>query len=165
GLQDRAYHLRAVVPDARCHRNRRPRRGDPALVRTGCGRQQDRDLVRPLLDSHLFRLLRLRLDIHALRIREDQACTRASGATPLRFNALLRVAGACSCLPQRNIGMLVAKSYKLPEFLYWTRRSIYALLVISAVPVFCYQVLDMHWLVVPWSVVLLLGTAVALMAG
>lgn len=61
--------------------------------------------------------------------------------------------------------MLVAKSYKLPEFLYWTRRSIYALLVISAVPVFCYQVLDMHWLVVPWSVVLLLGTAVALMAG
>lgn len=61
--------------------------------------------------------------------------------------------------------MLVAKSYKLPEFLYWTRRSIYALLVISAVPVFCYQVLGMHWLVVPWSVVLLLGTAVALMAG
>src|SRR5690606_39561552 len=61
--------------------------------------------------------------------------------------------------------MLAARSYKLPEFLYWTRRSIYALLVISAVPVFCYQVLDMHWLVVPWSVVLLLGTAVALMAG
>lgn len=61
--------------------------------------------------------------------------------------------------------MLVAKSYKLPEFLYWTRRSIYALFFIGSVPVFCYQVLGMHWLVVPWSVVLLLGTAVALMAG
>lgn len=61
--------------------------------------------------------------------------------------------------------MLAGRSYKFPEFLYWTRRSIYALLVIGAVPVFLYEVLGMKWLIVPWSVVLLLGTAVALMAG
>ena len=61
--------------------------------------------------------------------------------------------------------MFAGRSYKLPEFLYWTRRSIYALLVVGAVPVFLYEVLGMTWLVVPWSVVLLLGTAVALMAG
>ena len=61
--------------------------------------------------------------------------------------------------------MLADRSYRFPEFLRWTRRSIYALLVIGTVPVFLYEVMGMKWLVVPWSVVLLLGTAVALMAG
>ncbi len=61
--------------------------------------------------------------------------------------------------------MLADRSYKFTEFLFWTRRSIYALAVVGTVPVFCHEVLDVRWLVMPWGVVLLLGTAVALMAG
>lgn len=61
--------------------------------------------------------------------------------------------------------MHAGKSYRFLEFLLWTRRSIYALVLVSAVPVVLYQVAGLHWLTMPWGVVLLLGTAVALMAG
>lgn len=61
--------------------------------------------------------------------------------------------------------MHAGKSYRFLEFLLWTRRSIYALVLASTVPVVLYEVAGLHWLTMPWSVVLLLGTAVALMAG
>src|SRR5688572_1948040 len=61
--------------------------------------------------------------------------------------------------------MLAMKSYRFTEFLYWTRRSIYVLVVVSTVPVVLYEVVGLQWLIIPWGVVLLLGTAVALMAG
>jgi putative membrane protein len=61
--------------------------------------------------------------------------------------------------------MHAGKSHKFPEFLFWTRRSVYALTVLSTTLVVLHQVAGWKWLVVPWSVVLLLGTAVALMAG
>jgi putative membrane protein len=61
--------------------------------------------------------------------------------------------------------MHAGKSYRFLEFLLWTRRSIYALVLVSAVPVVLYEVAGLHWLSMPWGVVLLLGTAVALMAG
>lgn len=61
--------------------------------------------------------------------------------------------------------MHTGKSYKLPEFLLWTRRSIYVLAVLSVVPVVLYQVLGWKWLAIPWGVVFLLGATVALSAG
>ncbi|HVK52985.1 MAG TPA: bestrophin family ion channel [Pseudoxanthomonas sp.] len=61
--------------------------------------------------------------------------------------------------------MHTGKSYKLPEFLAWTRRSIYLLAVLSVAPVVLYQVVGWKWLAIPWGVVFLLGATVALSAG
>lgn len=61
--------------------------------------------------------------------------------------------------------MHTGKSYRLPEFLAWTRRTIYLLLVLSVVPVLLYQLAGWTWLAVPWGVVLLVGTTAALSAG
>lgn len=61
--------------------------------------------------------------------------------------------------------MHTGKSYTLPEFLFWTRRSIYVLAVLGVVPVVLHQFLGLMWLTVPWGVVFLLGTTVALSAG
>lgn len=61
--------------------------------------------------------------------------------------------------------MHTGKGYRLPEFLAWTRRTIYVLLILSVVPVVLYQVFDLKWIVIPWGVVFLLGATVALSAG
>lgn len=61
--------------------------------------------------------------------------------------------------------MHTGKSYKLSEFLYWTRRDIYALVVLGAVPVMLFQLLHLQWLAIPWTVVALLGTATAFIVG
>jgi putative membrane protein len=61
--------------------------------------------------------------------------------------------------------MHIGKSYKLSEFLYWTRRSIFRLLILGTIPTVLYQVFDMKWLTVPWPVVALLGTATAFVVG
>lgn len=61
--------------------------------------------------------------------------------------------------------MHTGKSYRLGEFMFWTRRSLYILLLVNAIPVLLYQVGGLRWLVVPWDVVLLLGSTVALLVG
>ncbi len=61
--------------------------------------------------------------------------------------------------------MHTGKSYKLSEFLYWTRRRILWLLVIGTIPPVLYQVLDVKWISIPWAVAALLGTATAFMVG
>lgn len=61
--------------------------------------------------------------------------------------------------------MHIGKSYKLSDFLFWTRRKIYILVILGIVPVVLYQVLGIKWLVVPWTVVSLLGTATAFIVG
>lgn len=61
--------------------------------------------------------------------------------------------------------MHVGKSYKLLEFLLWTRRSIFWLLIIGIIPTVLYQELNLKWLAVPWTVVALLGTATAFIVG
>lgn len=61
--------------------------------------------------------------------------------------------------------MHIGSAYKLLEFLMWTRRNIYWLLVIGMVPVALYQILDWKWLAIPWTVVALLGTATAFIVG
>jgi len=61
--------------------------------------------------------------------------------------------------------MHTGKSYRLPEFVAWTRRSIYVLLLLCSVPVVLYQVVGWRWLAIPWGVVFLLGATVALSSG
>jgi putative membrane protein len=61
--------------------------------------------------------------------------------------------------------MHTGKSYNLSEFLIWTRRDIYRLIVLGIVPVVLYQVADLKWLAIPWTTVALLGTATAFMVG
>lgn len=61
--------------------------------------------------------------------------------------------------------MHIGKSYPLSDFLYWTRRKIYTLVILGTIPVVLYHVLGIKWLVVPWTVVSLLGTATAFIVG
>ncbi len=57
------------------------------------------------------------------------------------------------------------KSYRLFEFLIWTRRNIYWLLIVGIFPVILYEVAGMDWIAIPFSVVALLGTATAFLIG
>jgi len=61
--------------------------------------------------------------------------------------------------------MHAGKSYKLSEFLFWTRRNIYVLMILGIVPVILYQLFDFKWLNIPWTIVALLGTATAFTVG
>jgi putative membrane protein len=61
--------------------------------------------------------------------------------------------------------MHIGKSYTLYEFLFWTRRNIFWLILLGAIPPILYQVFGWTWIVVPWQVVALLGTATAFIVG
>ncbi len=61
--------------------------------------------------------------------------------------------------------MYIGKSYKISEFLFWTRRSIGWLILAGTIPTILYQVFDVKWLCVPWPVVALLGSATAFVVG
>lgn len=61
--------------------------------------------------------------------------------------------------------MHIGRSYQLKEFLVWTRRTIYWVLLIGAVPTLLYEGLGLKWLAIPWTVVALLGTATAFIVG
>jgi len=55
--------------------------------------------------------------------------------------------------------------YRLKEFLVWTRRDIYIVIVIAAIPTILYQLLDFKWLAIPWLPIALIGTAAAFILG
>ena len=61
--------------------------------------------------------------------------------------------------------MKVGKSYTLVEFLGWTRRKLYVLLVLAIVPVVLYQAVGLKWIAAPWAVAALLGTAASFIVG
>jgi len=61
--------------------------------------------------------------------------------------------------------MHTGKNFSFPEVVLWTRRDIISLLVIAAIPTFCYEVLGCKWLSIPWLPIALLGTAVAFVIG
>lgn len=61
--------------------------------------------------------------------------------------------------------MHAGTSYKISEFLLWTRRNIYWLVIIGIVPTVLYEVFGINWLAIPWTVVALLGTATAFLVG
>lgn len=57
------------------------------------------------------------------------------------------------------------KNFSFKEVVFWTRRDIYTLFFISAVPTCCYVFLNWKWLAVPWLPIAMLGTAVAFVVG
>ena len=61
--------------------------------------------------------------------------------------------------------MYIGRTYRITEFLFWTRRNLFLLLLISIVPVLLYELLGLQWLVVPWPIVAFLGTATAFVVG
>jgi putative membrane protein len=61
--------------------------------------------------------------------------------------------------------MKISKSYRLIDFLAWTRRKLYVVLALAIVPVVLYQLLGQTWIALPWSVAVLLGTATSFIVG
>ena len=61
--------------------------------------------------------------------------------------------------------MKISKSYKLSEFLDWTRRKLYVVLALAIIPVVLYQLLGQKWIALPWSLAVLLGTAASFIVG
>ena len=61
--------------------------------------------------------------------------------------------------------MKISKSYKLSQFLDWTRRKLYVVLGLAIVPVVVYQLLDQKWIALPWALAVLLGTAASFIVG
>lgn len=61
--------------------------------------------------------------------------------------------------------MHAGRRYSLKEFLYWTRRDIYVLVVFAAIPTILFQLLQWKWLALPWVPIALVGTAAAFIVG
>lgn len=57
--------------------------------------------------------------------------------------------------------MHVGKSFRLTEFVFWTRRILYVLIAWNLLPVALYDVAGLKWITVPWTAVALFGTATA----
>jgi ion channel-forming bestrophin family protein len=60
--------------------------------------------------------------------------------------------------------MHAGRHYKLREVLYWTRREIYVLIPLAAVPTVLYGIYDFE-ISLPWLPIALVGTAVAFIVG
>ncbi len=61
--------------------------------------------------------------------------------------------------------MHAGKSYSLLEFLFWTKRNIILLLIVSTLPTLLFVFAGWHWLAIPWVPIAMLGTAAAFIAG
>jgi len=61
--------------------------------------------------------------------------------------------------------MYVGRSYRLLDFALWSRRSVIYMVVVSGLAIAAYRLPATAGFSVPWSVVLVLGTTVSLVAG
>lgn len=61
--------------------------------------------------------------------------------------------------------MHTGSHYRILEFLLWTRRDIYVLVILATIPVVLFQVFDLKWIAIPWVPVALVGTAAAFIVG
>lgn len=61
--------------------------------------------------------------------------------------------------------MHTGSHYKIKEFLLWTRRDIYVLLILATLPTVAFQLMDCKWIAIPWVPVALVGTAAAFIVG
>ncbi|CCH54448.1 UPF0187 protein [Fibrisoma limi BUZ 3] len=61
--------------------------------------------------------------------------------------------------------MHAGKRYTFTEFVFWTRRDIYKLALLSIVPTVLYHLFGFTFLALPWVPVAMLGTAVAFIVG
>jgi putative membrane protein len=60
--------------------------------------------------------------------------------------------------------MHAGRNFTLKEVLFWTRREIFILLILSTIPTILYELFDIK-LVLPWLPIALIGTAVAFVVG
>lgn len=61
--------------------------------------------------------------------------------------------------------MNVGRIYPLKEFLYWTRREIYLIAILTIIPTVLYAYFDLKWIAIPWVPIALVGTAAAFIVG
>jgi len=61
--------------------------------------------------------------------------------------------------------MYIGNHYSFKEFLYWTRRDIYVLIIVATIPTVLFHVFGCGWLTIPWVPVALVGTAAAFIVG
>jgi putative membrane protein len=61
--------------------------------------------------------------------------------------------------------MHAGKQYSLKEFILWTRKSIYWMLALAAIPTILYQWGNCKWMTIPWVPVAMIGTAAAFIVG
>jgi putative membrane protein len=55
--------------------------------------------------------------------------------------------------------------YSLKEMMYWTRRDIYILVILSVFYTIVYEFLGFKWIAIPWVPIALVGTAAAFLIG
>lgn len=60
--------------------------------------------------------------------------------------------------------MHAGRSFTPKEFIFWTRRTIYKVFILSFIPTLCYY-LGANFLSLPWQPIAILGTAVAFIVG
>lgn len=61
--------------------------------------------------------------------------------------------------------MHAGSRYTLKEFIYWTRRDIYILIIFAAIPTVLFKYMHWKWLAIPWVPIALIGTAAAFIVG
>lgn len=61
--------------------------------------------------------------------------------------------------------MHIGNRYKIKEFLFWTRRDVYLISIISIIPTVLYKLINLKFLAIPWVPVALIGTAAAFIVG
>jgi putative membrane protein len=61
--------------------------------------------------------------------------------------------------------MNISSHYKLRHFIPWTKHHIVKMIILSVIPTVMFFFLDIHWLVIPWVPVALIGTATAFISG
>jgi ion channel-forming bestrophin family protein len=61
--------------------------------------------------------------------------------------------------------MHTGSHYKISEFIIWTRRDIYKLIILATIPTVLFQVFDLKWIAIPWVPVSIIGTAAAFLVG
>ncbi len=66
---------------------------------------------------------------------------------------------------EKTIIMHAGRRYLLKEFLYWTRRDIYILIIWASIPTILFLLLRWEWLAIPWVPIALIGTAAAFIVG
>lgn len=57
--------------------------------------------------------------------------------------------------------MFTGLNYPIKDFIIWTRREIFFLLIVSTIPTVLFAVTGWKWLAIPWVPIALIGTAVA----
>jgi ion channel-forming bestrophin family protein len=61
--------------------------------------------------------------------------------------------------------MHAGRNYTLTEVFFWTRRELFVLILLSAIPAVLYDFCGIKWLNIPWLPIALIGTAVAFIVG